>query len=65
MNTQSPFDENDKIALIKARTALGNAIDLMNRAVACGIDCTEKEMKRVEYDKILTAYQQHFFPDSL
>ncbi len=65
MSTTTPpiFSQEDYQQLLAARTKLGHALDVIQRANAAGIDVQEKEARRQEYDQILSLLEQHFFQE--
>ncbi len=60
----NPFTQEDYQALVRARQKLGQAGELIRKCTACGMDTTEREARRQEYDKVLSLLQQHFFPNA-
>ncbi len=61
MNPLDIFTREDYQALQNARTKLGHAIAIIDKAKAVGIDVSEKEERRNQLAQILDLYEQHFF----
>lgn len=54
------FTADDYAALRRARADLNNLLGKMDKAKACGVDCTMYEQMRSDIDSQLAAIQQHF-----
>ena len=54
------LDQSFHDALVKARTGLGVALEIVTKSNACGIDVGVKDGQRAELDNMLALLDQHF-----
>ena len=54
------YDRADYESLRAARTAIGQLVGKLDKARACGVDCSGYEQMRAEIDAQLAAIEQHF-----
>ena len=54
------LDQSFHDALVRARTGLGVASEIVSKAQACGIDVGVKDGQRQELDQMLALLDQHF-----
>lgn len=59
-DTPQLFDREQYKLLIAERKRLNNLIGTLDKAAACGIDCTMYRQMRDDIDKQLEAIQTHF-----